>query len=97
MSLRRIGLIANDAKPGAGELTQDIARAFESRGITPLLDARTAELIGVDSASTPGALSRECDLLVVLGGDGTILQRSEERRVGKECLCWCRSRWSPYH
>ena len=21
--------------------------------------------------------------------------RSEERRVGKECLCWCRSRWSP--
>ena len=24
-------------------------------------------------------------------------QRSEERRVGKECLCWCRSRWSPYH
>ena len=25
------------------------------------------------------------------------LSRSEERRVGKECLCWCRSRWSPYH
>ena len=25
------------------------------------------------------------------------LERSEERRVGKECLCWCRSRWSPYH
>ena len=24
-------------------------------------------------------------------------RRSEERRVGKECLCWCRSRWSPYH
>ena len=23
--------------------------------------------------------------------------RSEERRVGKECLCWCISRWSPYH
>ena len=23
--------------------------------------------------------------------------RSEERRVGKECLDWCRSRWSPYH
>ena len=23
--------------------------------------------------------------------------RSEERRVGKECLCRCRSRWSPYH
>ena len=25
------------------------------------------------------------------------LRRSEERRVGKECLRLCRSRWSPYH
>ena len=25
------------------------------------------------------------------------LVRSEERRVGKECLEECRSRWSPYH
>src|SRR3546814_11933895 len=24
-------------------------------------------------------------------------QRSEERRVGKECVRTCRSRWSPYH
>ena len=24
-------------------------------------------------------------------------QRSEERRVGKECRNLCRSRWSPYH
>ena len=24
-------------------------------------------------------------------------KRSEERRVGKECLRLCRSRWSPYH
>src|SRR3546814_16321769 len=27
------------------------------------------------------------------GGD----PRSEERRVGKECVSTCRSRWSPYH
>src|SRR3546814_5045372 len=27
--------------------------------------------------------------------DGDI--RSEERRVGKECVSTCRSRWSPYH
>ena len=26
-----------------------------------------------------------------------MLARSEERRVGKECTSWCRSRWSPYH
>ena len=26
-----------------------------------------------------------------------LMKRSEERRVGKECLTQCRSRWSPYH
>src|SRR3546814_20236701 len=25
------------------------------------------------------------------------VHRSEERRVGKECVSTCRSRWSPYH
>src|SRR3546814_13459274 len=28
---------------------------------------------------------------------GSHLDRSEERRVGKECVSTCRSRWSPYH
>src|SRR3546814_18953175 len=28
--------------------------------------------------------------------DGTV-RRSAERRVGKECVSTCRSRWSPYH
>ena len=32
---------------------------------------------------------------LVLAADGGL--RSEERRVGKECLRLCRSRWSPYH
>src|SRR3546814_12977907 len=27
----------------------------------------------------------------------TVIMRSEERRVGKECVSTCRSRWSPYH
>src|SRR3546814_13211402 len=36
------------------------------------------------------------------GGDGADIgqpdePRSEERRVGKECVSTCRSRWSPYH
>src|SRR3546814_12698106 len=30
------------------------------------------------------------------GTDG-VDGRSEERRVGKECVSTCRSRWSPYH
>src|SRR3546814_13681892 len=28
---------------------------------------------------------------------GLPIRRSEERRVGKECVSTCRSRWSPYH
>ena len=42
-------------------------------------------------------LSREGE---IVGGDGEgniTLYRSEERRVGKECVVRCRSRWSPYH
>src|SRR3546814_1157396 len=27
----------------------------------------------------------------------SVEERSEERRVGKECVSTCRSRWSPYH
>src|SRR3546814_12175943 len=31
------------------------------------------------------------------GDGGRTSGRSEERRVGKECVSTCRSRWSPYH
>src|SRR3546814_11608701 len=36
------------------------------------------------------------EALRLLGLDETAA-RSEERRVGKECVSTCRSRWSPYH
>src|SRR3546814_17847972 len=42
----------------------------------------------------------ECAPLQVddMGGHVTRqANRSEERRVGKECVSTCRSRWSPYH
>src|SRR3546814_17134195 len=32
-----------------------------------------------------------------IGISPQIAERSEERRVGKECVSPCRSRWSPYH
>ena len=37
--------------------------------------------------------STKANLLVSLGDNSGVKERSEERRVGKEC----RSRWSPYH
>src|SRR3546814_17509782 len=35
-----------------------------------------------------------CEYLTETCGSG---RRSEERRVGKECVSTCRSRWAPYH
>src|SRR3546814_1763475 len=33
----------------------------------------------------------------ILSATANRVRRSEERRVGKECVSTCRSRWSPYH
>src|SRR3546814_11673499 len=47
------------------------------------------------------ALQRDLDVLGIDTGDVGMhqitLSRSDERRVGKECVSTCRSRWSPYH
>src|SRR3546814_18938015 len=37
------------------------------------------------------------DKLAPKGFEAIAVARSEERRVGKECVSTCRSRWSPYH
>src|SRR3546814_13575441 len=39
------------------------------------------------------------DLVMEMEADrmANLVLRSEERRVGKECVSTCRSRWSPYH
>jgi NAD+ kinase len=74
MSPRCIGLIANHAKNGAGELVHEIAAACALRALPLLLDTHTAQLIHAESSATPADLARDCDLLLVLGGDGTILQ-----------------------
>src|SRR3546814_180192 len=53
-----------------------------------------------DERARADLVARMADNVVVLVSDaGTplISDRSEERRVGKECVSTCRSRWSPYH
>src|SRR3546814_3600065 len=41
---------------------------------------------------------REAGFALPLFGRANVRSyRSEERRVGKECVSTCRSRWSPYH
>ena len=41
--------------------------------------------------------TREGDPVYTFYDGPPTANRSEERRVGKECLRLCRSRWSPYH
>src|SRR3546814_15648793 len=50
-----------------------------------------------DDAGAPGqaaAGSPVAFTLLAVSAQG--MRRSEERRVGKECVCTCRFRWSPY-
>src|SRR3546814_12871945 len=35
--------------------------------------------------------------MAMLSGDAFSIDRSEDRRVGKECVSTCRARWTPYH
>src|SRR3546814_11782292 len=37
------------------------------------------------------------DIVNGTAGDSAVTERSEERRVGKECVGTCKSRWSPYY
>src|SRR3546814_12673897 len=48
--------------------------------------------LGFNSTGTASVCSAICSAAV----PGRLM-RSEERRVGKECVSTCRSRWSPYH
>src|SRR3546814_7245705 len=64
-------------------LTEHIGMNIEGRG------ARTARLADIGQViDLPiDACGHQIDFGI----------RSEERRVGKECVSTCRSRWSPYH
>ncbi|HEX8076948.1 MAG TPA: NAD(+)/NADH kinase [Chthoniobacterales bacterium] len=69
----KIGLIAHTGKAGVAELTRTLKAELERAGLTVLLEADTAALAGLPSSLPVAELGRAADLLVVLGGDGTIL------------------------
>jgi len=73
MSPKTIGLIAHTGKPGAAELVGQLQAEFERAGSKVQIEAETAALIGAKNGRTIAQLGAEADLLVVLGGDGTIL------------------------
>src|SRR3546814_12912701 len=80
--------ISIEGGDGAGKSTQVAALADNLRelGITVYV---TREPGGNRSAEEIRAL--------LVSGATNRWRRSEERRVGTECVSTCRSRWSPYH
>jgi NAD+ kinase len=74
MSPRTIGLIANTRKPDAETAVPEVVAEFSKAGCEVLLDAETAPLAGARCGLLRGDLSRRCDVIVVLGGDGTLLE-----------------------
>ncbi len=78
--IKRIGLIANPAKPGYRGVVRDTAAAIERTGRKILLDSATVEWVGGVPAPTCGIrqLARRADMLLVFGGDGTMLRVARE-------------------
>src|SRR3546814_7849383 len=66
------------------------ARAYEPEDTPKEALAALHARLGVERAVIVQASAHGTD-------NRAMLDRSEERRVGKECVSTCRSRWSPYH
>src|SRR3546814_9515518 len=65
--------------------------AVEARVLRPFGMAEHRRDLGEQAVVGPGNDE------VAVGAFIGLVGRSEERRVGKECVSTCRSRWSPYH
>jgi NAD+ kinase len=74
MHPKTIGIIAHPRKPGVGDLVNAIAQEFNRLSITALLEKETARIAGKKSEYSILELGAATDLLVVAGGDGTILR-----------------------
>src|SRR3546814_20760223 len=74
---------------------QDLIKASAKAGLLaymPAVDGKTLPTNPFDPVASP--VSADVPIMV---GSTKDEARSEERRVGKECVSTCRSRWSPYH
>ena len=78
--ITRVGLVAKrHLDPAAGVLAE-LAGWLQARGIRAVFETATAKLAGVPAdwpTSTREDLPNACDLVVVLGGDGTLIGMAE--------------------
>jgi NAD+ kinase len=84
-SIRRVGLIANVDKEAAARLVRQAATLIRAARRVPVADAATARLAGLRTAVAPdvAALARQTDLLMVFGGDGTLLRVARETAAAR--------------
>ena len=78
MPPQMIGLIAHTGKPGVAQLVNAVANEFSRVSIQVKIEKETAALLGQHADRTIPQLAAESDLLVVLGGDGTILNVADQ-------------------
>lgn len=69
-----IGLIAHSEKPAAATVVREMATELKNHGVPFLAEQNTAPLAGMASDLDVLDLAERCDLLVAMGGDGTILR-----------------------
>jgi NAD+ kinase len=78
--MKTIGILARPELAGAGEPLKELLEWLASRGVRTLLEERTATLLPAPAPTgsvAPGAeVAAQADILVVLGGDGTLLRAS---------------------
>lgn len=75
-AISRVGLVAKHKLDAAAGVLAELAGWLEARGLEPVFETETAALAGLPSGrrtTSRDALPRECDLIVVLGGDGTLI------------------------
>ena len=73
MSPKTIGLIAHTGKAGVADLINGIIAEFSRFSVPILLEKETAAVAGKNSGHSIAELGSSTDILVVAGGDGTIL------------------------
>jgi len=75
-AITRVGLTAKRGLEAASEVLAELAAWLEARGVRPVFETETARLAGLPPDRPTVAredLPHACDLLVVLGGDGTLI------------------------
>src|SRR3546814_11916734 len=96
------GVASADAVDDAGHvdlvgLVRSIPQVDARRDAVVVGGDRVPRRRGDEPQIREGRETRLRRLAPPVGAVARNVARSEERRVGKECVSTCRSRWSPYH